>query len=186
MADAKAAPPTWLDVRKVLRTFDRAGLQGLIQDLYAASKSNRAFLHARLGLGSNQLGPYRARISRWIYPDLKRNQFISVSKAKKAIAQFKKAIGRPDGLAELSIFYCERALDFLEGCAMEDEGYFAALIRMYDQSVQIVSDLPPTERFNYVERLDKLRSRAKSVGHGVEDVLNDLWHNSELVELPDE
>jgi hypothetical protein len=39
-----------------------------------------------------------------------KGQTISVSKAKKAIADYKKAIGRPEGMAELSIFYREEAL----------------------------------------------------------------------------
>ena len=50
-----------------------------------------------------------------------KNQPISIAKAKKAIADYKKAIGRPDGMAELSIFYCEEAFGFLESCSMEDE-----------------------------------------------------------------
>jgi hypothetical protein len=50
-----------------------------------------------------------------------KGQPISVSKAKKAIADYKKAIGRPAGMAELSIFYCEEAFGFLESCSMEDE-----------------------------------------------------------------
>src|SRR5947207_6205466 len=86
-----------------------------------------------------------------------RNQPVSVSKAKKAITDYKKAIGRPEGLAELSIFYCEEAFSFLESCGMEDESYFAALIRMYDQSLKFVLNLPPAERGTYPERLDKLR-----------------------------
>jgi hypothetical protein len=57
-----------------------------------------------------------------------RNQPMSISKAKKAIADYKKAIGHPDGLAELSIFYCEEAFNFLDSCGMEDESYFVALI----------------------------------------------------------
>ena len=44
-------------------------------------------------------------------------------------------IGKPVGLAELSIFYCEEAFSFLEACGFEDERYPVALIRMYDQSV---------------------------------------------------
>jgi len=32
---------------------------GLIQDLYAAHKENRTFLHARFGVGSNALQPYK-------------------------------------------------------------------------------------------------------------------------------
>jgi hypothetical protein len=44
-----------------------------------------------------------------------------------------------------SIFYCEAALGFLESCSIEDESYFAALIRMYGQSIGFVS-LPLAER----------------------------------------
>jgi hypothetical protein len=173
---SKNASPTWSDVRTALLDFDRAGLRGLVQDLYTASKDNQAFLHARLGLGHDQLGPFKASISRWISPDLMKGQPISVSKAKKAIVDYKKAIGRPNGMAELSIFFCEEAFGFLESCSIEDEGYFAALIRMYGRSLELVSSLPPSERATYLERLDKLRSRGRHTGWGVEEELNSLWY----------
>jgi hypothetical protein len=173
---SKNASPTWSDVRTALLDFDRAGLRGLVQDLYTASKDNQAFLHARLGLGHDQLRPFKASISRWISPDLVKGQPISVSKAKKAIADYKKAIGRLNGMAELSIFYCEEAFGFLESCSIEDESYFAALIRMYRRSLEFVSSLPPAERTTYLERVDKLRSRARNVGWGVEEELNSLWY----------
>ena len=53
-------------------------------------------------------------------PDPMKVQHISASKAKKAIADYKKAIGRPNGMAELSIFYCEEAFGFLESCSIEE------------------------------------------------------------------
>jgi hypothetical protein len=175
---SKNASPTWNDVKTALMEFDRAGLRGLVQDLYTTSKDNQAFLHARLGLGHDQLQPFKASISRWISPDPVKAQPISVSKAKKAIADYKKAIGRPAGMAELSIFYCEEALGFLESCSMEDESYFAALIRMYGSSLEIVSSLPPAERTTYHERLDKLRSRGRNVGWLVEEEFNSLWYEA--------
>jgi hypothetical protein len=180
VAKEKSALPTWINVKAALLTFDRAGLLGLVQDLYAASKDNQAFLHARLGLGPDQLGPHKATISRGINPDLTRNQPVSVAKAKKAISDYNKAIGRPDELAELSIFYCEEALSFIESCSWDDERYFVALIRMYDQSIKFVLKLPPAKRATYLERLDKLRSRARPVGWGVEDELNSLWYAADL------
>jgi hypothetical protein len=183
VAKDKSTSPTWADVKAFLLTFDRAGLQGLVQDLYAASKDNQTFLHARFSLGPDQLGPYKATISRWINPDLMKNQTVSVSKAKKAIADYDKAIGRPAGLAELSIFFCEEAFSFVESCSFDDERYFIALIRMYDRSVNCVLSLPLAERRAYVERLGKLRSRAKHVGWGVEDELNDRWHAADFDEL---
>jgi hypothetical protein len=182
VAKDKSASPTWADIRARLLTFDRAGLQGLVQDLYAASKDNQAFLHARFGLGPDQLGPYKATISRWINPDLMKNQPVSVSKAKKAILDYRKAIGRPEGLAELSVFFCEEAFSFVESCSIGDERYFIALIRMYDRSVNFVLSLPLAERRAYVERLGKLRSRARHVGWGVEDELNDIWYAADFDE----
>jgi hypothetical protein len=182
VAKDKSASPTWAEVRAFLLTFDRAGLQGLVQDLYAASKDNQAFLHARFGLGSDQLGPYKASISRWINPDLMKNQTVLVAKAKKAIADYKKAIGRPEGLVELSIFYCEEAFSFIESCSFESEKYLTALIRMYDRSVNLVLSLPFAERRAYVERLGKLRSRATHVGWAVENELNDCWHAADFDE----
>ena len=175
---SKNASPTWNDVKTALLDFDRVGLRGLVQDLYTASKNNQAFLHARLGLGHDSLQPFKASISRWISPDLMKGKPVSISKAKKAIADYKKAIGRPDGMAELSIFYCEEAVGFLESCSIDDEKYFAALIRMFGRSLEIVSSLPPAERSTYLERLGRLRSRGKNVGWVVEEEFNSLWYDA--------
>jgi hypothetical protein len=131
VANEKSASPTWIDVKAALQNFNRAGLLGLVHDLYAASKDNQAFLHARFSLGHDQLKPYKTVISNWICPDLTGKKVVSVSKAKRAIAAYTKAIGQPEGLVELSIFYCEEAFSFLESCGMEDKSYFLALIRMY-------------------------------------------------------
>jgi len=70
----KKTTPSWSDVKAKLADFDRAGLLGLAQDLYAASKDNQAFLHARLGLGDDPLKPYKATIERWLWPDVYKNQ----------------------------------------------------------------------------------------------------------------
>ena len=64
----KKKTPSWVDVKVRLADFDRAGLIGLVQDLYAASKDNQAFLHARFALGDDVLKPYKATITQWINP----------------------------------------------------------------------------------------------------------------------
>ena len=112
MATKKTAKttPSWSDVKTQLADFDRAGLLGLVQDLYAASKDNKAFLHARFGLGDDPLEPYKTIITQWINPSDYRKP-MSVAKAKKAISDYKKALGQPEGLAELSVFYCDVAAD---------------------------------------------------------------------------
>ena len=72
----KKANLSWIDIKAKLADFDRARLLGLVQDLYAASKDNQAFLHARLRLGDDVLEPYKATISRWLWPDVFKNQDI--------------------------------------------------------------------------------------------------------------
>jgi hypothetical protein len=89
--------PTWTDLKRQLADHDRPALLGLIQDLYAASKNNQAFLHARFALGEDVLEPYKSTIDRWVCSDVLRNQDISVARAKKASADYKKAIGRRKG-----------------------------------------------------------------------------------------
>ena len=58
-ARPRRTSPVWSDVKGKLAAFDRAGLVGLVQDLYAASEANRTFLHAQFGLGADLLAPYK-------------------------------------------------------------------------------------------------------------------------------
>ena len=63
VANEKNHSPTWIDVKAALTKFDRVGLLGLVQDLYAGNKDNQAFLHTRLNLGRDQLDAYKAIIN---------------------------------------------------------------------------------------------------------------------------
>jgi hypothetical protein len=99
--------PLWSDVKAELIDADRTALIQLIKDLYSASKENQLFLHTRFGLGEDSLMPYKVIIDRWLWPDVLTNQVISIAKAKKAIIDYKKAAGEPEGIFELMAFYCE-------------------------------------------------------------------------------
>jgi len=81
MRKSNKKKPTWTDLKSQLADLDRPALLGLIQDLYAASKNNQAFLHARFTLGEDVIEPYKATIDRWVCPDVMRNMNISVAKA---------------------------------------------------------------------------------------------------------
>ena len=173
---SKARPePAWSDVKANLADFDRAGLIALIKDLHSLSRDNRVFLDARLGLGADPLMPYKKTISRWISPDVVRGQDISVAKAKKAISDYRKAIGLPEGVAELSVHYCEAAASLLSYCGMDDVGYCSALVRMYAQALDLATALPEAEREVMLDRLDAVRAAMTNVGWGVEEEMNELW-----------
>ena len=159
--------PSWSDVKAKLADFDRPGLIGLVQDLYAASKDNQAFLHTRLHLCEDVLEPYKEAIDRWLWPDVFKNQNTSVAKAKKAITDYKKASGTADGLAELMVFYCERASGFSCDVGLDDEAYLLALVRMFEQALKAVATLPEKQRPVLWSRLQMVRDRSHNVGYGV-------------------
>ncbi|SFM58455.1 hypothetical protein SAMN05421880_12217 [Nitrosomonas nitrosa] len=174
--------PSWSDLKRQLADLDRPALLGLIQDLYAVSKHNQAFLHARFALGEDVLEPYKSIIDRWVCPDVVRNQDISVAKAKKAISNYKKAIGRPEGLAELTVFYCESCMNLLSYCGMDDEGYFNALVRMFEQALKAIVALETDQQEDFVERLERVRHEGHNWGWGVGDDMDDLMAEYGFVE----
>jgi hypothetical protein len=170
----KKAAPSWSDVKTRLAEFDRAGLLGLLQDLYAASKDNQSFLHTRFGLGGDVLDPYKATIDRWLWPNVYRNQTFSVSKAKKAISDYKKASGRPEGLAELMVFFCERGAGFAREFGVDDEAFMVALVRMFQQALKQVAVLPEEQRVAMLDRLERVSVVSDALGYGVADDMETL------------
>jgi hypothetical protein len=166
--------PTWTDVKAKLADFDRAALLGLIQSLYRAHKDNQTFLHSRFGLGGDVLEPYKKIIDRWLWPDVLRNQDISVSQAKRAISDYKKAVGDPEGVAELMVFYCEQAAGFCHDICSDDEGFFDALVRMFEQALKFANALSPDRRNALLSRLDRVRTISHDFGYGVGDSMDFL------------
>ena len=166
--------PSWTDVKAKLTSFDRPALLGLIQDLYSAHKDNQTFLHTRFGLGEGMLRSYKETMDRWLWPDAFSSQVPSVLKAKQAISSYKKAVGDPAGLAELMVFYCEQASGFASDLGYQDESYFNALVRMFEQSVAAANTLPTDTRAALIARLDRVRSISHKCGYGVGDDMDSI------------
>ena len=159
--------PTWADVKSNLGSFDRAGLLGLLQDLYAADEVNRDFLHARFGLGQDPLQPYKKTINRCLWPNAFRGQHTSVSRAIGAISKYQKALGDPSGLAELQVFYCERAAGFCQDVDHRDSTYINALVRMFGQALKASTKLTGKVQSGFLARLDRVRIVGRQLGSGV-------------------
>jgi hypothetical protein len=150
-------------------------LMGLIQDLYAAHKDNQTFLHTRFGLGEDVLKPCKETLDRWLWPDVMRNQDTSVAKAKQAISSYRKAVGEPAGLAELMVYFCENAAGFSNDVGYQDEGYFGALVLMFEQALKVICQIPAaSDRDALIARLDRVRTISHNLGYGVGDDMDSL------------
>ena len=170
----KKSAPSWSDLKTKLSDFDRTGLLALLQGLYSSSRENQAFLHARFCLGSNTLGPYKTTIARWMWPDISRGQATSISKAKKAIADYKKAVGRPEEVAELMTFYCEQGAGFSRDVGFSDESFFASLMSMFASALTLTTTLSPVQRDSFLRRLVAVSRISRDVGYGLSDEMEYL------------
>jgi hypothetical protein len=166
--------PTWTTVKKKLASLDRLALIGLIQDLYAADRNNQVFLYSRFGLSEDVLKPYKEALDRWLWPDVLRNQDVSVTKAKQAISSYRKAVGEPRGLVELMVHYCEAAAGFSNDIGSQDESFFNALVRMFEEAVKVTVQLPPKDRDAMIIRLERVRTVSHNLGYGVGDDMDFL------------
>jgi len=166
--------PTWTTVKKKLASLDRLALIGLIQDLYAADRNNQVFLYSRFGLSEDVLKPYKEPLDRWLWPNVLRKQDVSVTKAKQAISSYRKAVGEPAGIAELMVHYCEAAAGTSNDIGLQDESFFNALVRMFEEAVKVALQLPPKNRDAMIIRLDRVRTVSHNLGYGVGDDMDFL------------
>lgn len=166
----------WSQVKAKLSDFDHVGLIALLQDLYAASKENQAFLHSRFGLGRDPLEPYKRVIARSLWPDW--NQPASIAAAMMAISGYRKAKGRTEDMAELMIFFCEQAAEFIRDAGLQDEDYFDALVRMYGRALAAVAALQNPGRAEQIERLRRVRELCRDIGYGIFDEMTMLLEES--------
>jgi hypothetical protein len=177
MTKRPLSQPRWTDVKAKLASLDRMGLIGLVQDLYTLHKDNQTFLHTRFGLGEDALKPYKETLDRWLWPDVLRNQDTSVAKAKQAISSYRKAVGEAAGLAELMVFFCERAAGFCNDVGYQDESYINALVNMFEQAIKVTRQLSAGDRDALIVRLDRVRTISHNLGYGVGDDMDSLLAN---------
>ena len=103
-----------------------------------------------------------------------RNQDTSVAKAKQAISNYRKAVGEPAGLAELMVYYCETAAGFSADIGWQEEGFFDALVRMFEQALKVTLQLPPRDVDAVIIRLDRVRTVSHNLGYGVGEEMDFL------------
>jgi len=179
----KKKTASWSDLKAHLIGMEKDQLLALVKDLYGASKEAQQFLHARYAVGgSDVLEPYKATIVQWINPGDVRKP-LSVSKAKKAITDYKKAVGDPQGLAELGVFYCEQVFASLDLCTSEDESFYDSLCVMFAQALGHIQKLPQGDRSPYIERMWQVRLKGNEIGWGVWDDFEQAWEAAGLPEM---
>jgi hypothetical protein len=65
-------------------------------------------------------------------------------------------------------------MNLLDYCGMDDEGYFNALVRMFEQALKAIVAIEPNQQASFVERLERVQNEGHNWGWGVGDDMDDL------------
>ena len=171
------ASPTrkgWAEVKTRLETFDRKGLVSLVRDLYEASPANRRFLDSRLVPARHAIEEYRRLVADAIYPDPFSRRRISVRDAGAVITEYRRSTGDLAGTVDLMLTFVEAGTEQSVDLGYGDDDYFDALENKVKAIVKALDELPATVRATAVDRLIHVRDRAKNIGWGYGDALNDV------------
>jgi hypothetical protein len=72
------------------------------------------------------------------------------------------------------VSYCESAAGFSNDVGCQDEGYFDALVHMFEQALKVTRQLPAGDRDALIVRLDRVRTISHNLGYGVGDDMDSL------------
>jgi hypothetical protein len=72
------------------------------------------------------------------------------------------------------VFYCEQAAGFCSDVGYQDDGYFDALVRMFEQALAVTYQLPVSDRGALIARLERVRMVSHNFGYGVGDDMDSI------------
>ena len=97
---------------------------------------------------------------------------ISFREAKKAISDYKKAIGAGIGLAEIIVYAVECGNDFTCDYGDIDEPFYDSMARLFELATKEVKNLNPEESAPFIVRLSVVVDKADCVGWGYHDSIS--------------
>ena len=102
-------------------------------------------------MGADPLAVYKKAIESAVSFDW--NKPVRLTDARKAVADYRKAIGKPEGMLELQVFFCERAMAFSMEFGFMDDAYASAIAMQFAGAAGMLKEAPTSARDEYVARL---------------------------------
>ncbi len=174
----------WQKIKSILANKDKTELIKLITDLYSLNTANKNFIYTRYS-SINPIEPYKEIIRQSLYPDIGRNMRLSLSKAKKAISEYRRASNDPKGVLELMVYYVECGNQFTVEYGDVDEPFYYSIESMFTKIIEMLPQFDKTTIDSYLLRLENLVEKAKNIGWGYYDYLVDVLSQAkvDLIEI---
>lgn len=168
---------TWKDVKPVLSKEDKPGLMALIKTLYSLNEENKTFIETKYSL-IDPLEPYKVIINDSINPEPMDGQELSLAEGRRAISRYRKAVGNPEGILELMIYYVECGNKFTLNYGDIDGPFYDSLMSMFDNIAKKLAKSDQKTVNEFLPRLQDIVNEVKGMGWGYYDYLYSTFINS--------
>lgn len=174
----------WSDLKKILQDTEKNELVDLIRDLYKRSTDDRRFITARYmdtisgDLKGQMLEKYRKIIVNEFFPD-RGEEKLRYSVAKKAISDYSKASGDPEGTLDLMFTYVENGVKYTNTYGDIDKQFYLNIYGMLSKICDFFwekKELYPLFR----KRLFKVCQDSRNIGWGFREMVSDTVINFKL------
>jgi hypothetical protein len=142
--------------------------------VYEASPANRRFLQARLLPSPSAVEKYRRLIAEAVFPDPFSRWRVSLRDGTAAITEYRRSTGDVAGTVDLMLTFIEAGTEQAADLGYGDENYFAALENKLDGVAKSWRTLPPEARAKAATWLAWVQQRAKAIGWGFCDYVDDV------------
>lgn len=165
----------WKAVRAKLEEVSQRDLIGLIKEFYQLKAQNKLFLDTRFGDRSEGLEEYKLIIEESICPSEPWKRNVSLSTGRKAISDYKKALGDSEGLIELMVYYCECGVDFTLEFGDIDERFYMSIESMYESALKLLKKHQQCKH-QFFTRVEQIVHNTRHMGWGFHDTLAATFH----------
>jgi hypothetical protein len=117
---------------------------------------------------------YRRLIVEAVFPDPFSRRRVSLRDGTAAITEYRRSTGDVAGTVDLMLTFVEAGTEQAADLGYGDENYFAALENKLDAVAKSWRALPPEARAEASTRLAGVQQRAKAIGWGFCDYVDDV------------
>jgi hypothetical protein len=169
----------WKNVKDILVKQDKSEIIKLVKELYLLNRANKDYFHTKFQL-IDPMEYYKDMIESNICPEL--NRPTRLGEAKKAITQYKKAVGDFLGELELMVFYVECGTSEIVQFGDMYEAFYDSLESMFGKITTKLQKSDIKIQKLFMPRLKKIISDSQGTGWGYCDALADMF----CMAFPDE
>jgi hypothetical protein len=165
---------SWTKMNKNLKNVEKSELIGILGELFAKVPEARDFLLVRFQSDSlkSVLKKYEKLIENEFFPSRGFGK-IRIKTVKKAISDYKKITGDPQGTRDLMLVFLEQGIAFFNEYGNISE---SAIDSMFSTMNTFTNDLSKTANREFIsffkERLLNLQEETKGVGYGLGDEIS--------------